>query len=108
MDYLKIIKKVDLDFVDDDKDYKKIPPISESEMNELDDFNNFYYYRGSFKNDYRSGHGEILYKDQSMYIGDFKNSKRNGNGILYKINKEGKTIELSGKWEDNIFKGNSQ
>ena len=99
---------LDLDFVDDDKDYKKIPPISESEMNELDDFNNFYYYRGSFKNDYRSGHGEILYKDQSMYIGDFKNSKRNGNGILYKINKEGKTIELSGKWEDNIFKGNSQ
>ena len=43
-----------------------------------------------------------------MYIGDFKNSKRNGNGILYKINKEGKTIELNGKWEDNIFKGNSQ
>ena len=90
----------------DDKDYfnnniyDNIKPINDDEMEKnFGIFNNFYYYKGSFVDDYREGKGEILYRNQVKYIGFFEKSKRNGEGIEYKngvINGE-----IHGIWKDD-------
>ncbi len=90
----------------DDKDYynnniyDNIKPINDDEMeNNFNIFNNFYYYKGSFVDDYREGKGEILYRNQVKYIGFFEKSKRNGEGIEFKngvINEE-----IHGIWKDD-------
>ena len=97
----------DLDNINNDEDYKYLEPLKKNEMEKLNIFNDFYFYKGGFKDDYRDGKGIILYKDLTYYIGSFKESMKNGEGELYesiKENNEIKTIfKYNGKWKDNKF-----
>jgi hypothetical protein len=54
------------------------------------------FYIGSWKNNLRSGLGEIIY-DNKKYFGYFKNDKKNGFGIMYWINSNKAFI---GFWRD--------
>ena len=97
----------DVDNIDNDIDYAHLKPLQKEEMEKLDEFKDFYYYKGGFKDDYRDGRGIILYKDLTFYEGSFELSKKNGEGELFEIIKEQDIIKqipkYKGKWKDNKF-----
>ena len=72
-------------------------------MEDLGIYNDFYYYKGGFKDDYRDGQGIIIYKNNTLYKGEFKFSKKHGKGKL--ISLSNKEIIKEGEWKDNKFVG---
>lgn len=77
--------------------------INEKQMEDLGIYNDFYYYKGGFKDDYRDGQGIIIYKNNTLYKGEFKFSKKHGKGKL--ISLSNKEIIKEGEWKDNKFVG---
>ena len=71
--------------------------LNDSYSNEIFISNNCKkFYIGSWKNNLRSGLGEIIY-DNKKYFGYFKNDKKNGFGIMYWMNSNKAFI---GFWRD--------
>ena len=97
----------DLENINNNSEYNNLKPLNKEEMDKLNEFNDFYYYKGGFKDDYRYGKGTILYKDLTLYTGSFEQSKKNGDGELFEIIKDEDTIikklKHKGQWKDNKY-----
>ena len=102
--YYNTILNNDIDYINFNMNYNGKDDI----------YSNFYYYKGEFKDDYREGQGEILYKDNTKYIGQFEKCQKNGKGKMYQLIKDEKdptklksTMIHEGEWVNNEYVNNT-
>ena len=63
--------------------------------------NNYYSnYKGHWKNGFRNGNGQIIYKNNNVYTGNWKNDKKEGKGMM-----SYRGIKYNGIWKDNDGEG---